>query len=90
MLVDDPVAEGAHGAEMNSRGWQDFVPLLRWWEAHFARTAAGAREAAHLIVSEAQKQGARNPGDLQLADVRVEAENPGRLSLPGLGIASPI
>ncbi|MFB7481946.1 hypothetical protein ACFUEM_25370 [Streptomyces anulatus] len=89
VLVDD--RDGAHGddhrAEMAGRGWQDFIPLHRWWGSYFERTSAGAAAAAHLIVTEVRARGAQSPHDLRLADVGA-GEGEGLLTLPGLGIAS--
>ncbi|MFD4022336.1 hypothetical protein ACFWRV_02305 [Streptomyces sp. NPDC058576] len=89
VLVDD--RDGAHGdehhAEMTGRGWQDFIPLHRWWGSYFERTSAGAAAAAHLIVTEVRARGAQSPYDLHLSDVGA-GENDGLLVLPGLGVAS--
>lgn len=88
VLVDD--RDGAdsddHHAEMAGRGWQDFIPLHRWWGAYFERTPAGAAAAAELISTELQARGAQAPHDLRLADVGA-GEGHGLLTLPALGIA---
>lgn len=88
VLVDD--RDGAdgneHHAEMTGRGWQDFIPLHRWWGAYFERTPAGAAAAVHLIMTELRARGARAPDDLRLADVGAGDGN-GLLALPGLGVA---
>ncbi|MFD3414995.1 hypothetical protein [Streptomyces cyaneofuscatus] len=88
VLVDD--RDGAdgddHHAEMSGRGWQDFIPLHRWWGAYFERTPAGAAAAVHLIMTELRARGARAPHDLRLADVGAGDGN-GLLVLPGLGVA---
>lgn len=89
VLVDD--RDGAdsdgHHTKMIHRGWQDFIPVHRWWGAYFERTAAGAAAAAELIVTEVRARGARSPRDLHLADVGA-GEGNGLLVLPGLGIAN--
>ncbi|MFD3959678.1 MULTISPECIES: hypothetical protein [Streptomyces] len=88
VLVDD--RDGAdsddHHAEMTGRGWQDLIPLHRWWGAYFERTSAGAAAAAELIGTELRARGAQNPHDLRLADVGA-GEGHGLLALPALGIA---
>ncbi|MER7851428.1 hypothetical protein ABTZ98_02570 [Streptomyces bacillaris] len=87
VLVDD--RDGAesddHHAEMTGRGWQDFIPLHRWWGASFERTSAGAAAAAELIGTELRARGAQAPHDLRLADVGA-GEGHGLLVLPALGI----
>ncbi|MGW1234707.1 hypothetical protein [Streptomyces californicus] len=88
VLVDD--RDGAdsddHHAKMTGRGWQDFIPVHRWWGAYFERTSAGAAAAAELIGTELRARGAQTPHDLRLADVGA-GEGHGLLALPALGIA---
>lgn len=88
VLVDDRdgADDNEHHAEMTGRGWQDFIPLHRWWGAYFERTPAGAAAAVHLIMTELRARGARAPEDLRLADVGAGDGN-GLLALPGLGVA---
>ncbi|MER5813747.1 hypothetical protein [Streptomyces californicus] len=87
VLVDDRdgADSGDHHAEMTGRGWQDFIPLHRWWGAYFERTPAGAAAAAELIGTELRARGAQAPHDLRLADVGA-GEGHGLLTLPALGI----
>lgn len=87
VLVDDKDGTDSddHHAEMTGRGWQDFIPLHRWWGAYFERTSAGAAAAADLIGTELRARGAQAPRDLRLADVGA-GEGHGLLVLPGLGI----
>ncbi|MFL0025986.1 hypothetical protein ACJBCE_24005 [Streptomyces sp. NBUL23] len=88
VLVDD--RDGAdsddHHAEMTSRGWQEPIPLHRWWGAYFERTPTGAAAAAQLIEAELRARGAQTPHDLRLADIGA-GEGHGLLVLPALGIA---
>ncbi|MGW7095892.1 hypothetical protein [Streptomyces sp. NPDC054874] len=88
VLVDDRdgADSGDHHAEMTGRGWQDFIPVHRWWGAYFERTSAGAAAAAELIGTELRARGAQGPHDLRLADVGA-GEGHGLLVLPALGIA---
>ncbi|MGW1107350.1 hypothetical protein [Streptomyces sp. NPDC002540] len=69
---------------MTGRGWQEWLPVLRWWEAHFTPGAEGAAAAARLVIAELRFRGACSPCDLSVT--RISGGAPGRLFLPGLGI----
>ncbi|MEV7955205.1 hypothetical protein [Streptomyces sp. NPDC088141] len=80
---DGPEVPGQHEA-ITDRGWQRWLPVLRWWEAYFAPGAEGAAAAARLIVTELRFRGASSPRDLSVT--RIDGGAPGQLILPGLGI----
>ncbi|MER6504416.1 hypothetical protein ABT218_35115 [Streptomyces sp. NPDC001455] len=81
---DGPDDDAGKEDSMVSRGWMEWLPVLRWWQAAFAPDAGGAAAAARLIVAELHLRGASSPDDLVVADIT--AGEAGQLSLPGLGI----
>ncbi|MDW4918770.1 hypothetical protein [Streptomyces californicus] len=89
LFVDDWRGTGrppTQRADMITRGWQSFVPLLRVWDAVYEPGQAGAAQAARLAVSELRHRGVGTPSALRVAEAVMGDQGP--LELPGLGISS--